>query len=512
MTRPVASWATRAAGAWLAAGLAGAAWGVVATDWTQVDSLEPSLGAAVAIGIVGNVYIGGSRSLTGQGLVPSVWRFSSLGGPTWNIMPWPNPGGVRAVAPRPGGAVDIGGAIFTGTGTGSDAFVARIASDGSTVWITTFHGPAAGDNSVDGIAVTPSSDIVVTGKTTTVGGGPDIWVQMLDISGNPTSQYYVITPGGKDSGLAVAVDAAGSIYVTGYLASPSGIPDLWVGKFLPTTPALTPAPGWPASLTINTSALPGATAYGTGIAVEPDGSLVISGVMTSAEGTSDIYVAKLANGSTIFADGTILWARTIDGGEQDDDTAQAVAVDGSGSIYVTGAVDRMGGGFQDLWVAKFSPDGTTLWESTLDGPGHEADAGLGIAVNAQGLVFATGELTSAFGRPMMVTECLHEYAPPVAGPQPAPGFRAAPNPYRPGSGGPQDAAGIQFAPVPAFSALRIYTLAGSLVAELQDSAGNGIIVWTAKTPGGANVASGVYLYQVTPPAGAAFRGKVVIIR
>jgi len=417
------------------------------------------------------------------------------------------------VARRPAGAVDIGGAMLTGTGTGSDAFVARVYQYGSTVWLSTFHGPAAGDNSVDGIAVTPSSQLVVTGKTTTVAGGPDVWIALLDASGNPLGSYTLLDPSGlKDSGLAVAVDPAGSIYVTGYIGTPGRVRDLWVGKFLPTTPVLTPDPGWPSNLTINTSPSPGATSYGTGIAVGPDGSVVLSGIMTSAEGTADIYVAKLANGSTVFADGTLLWARTIDGGEQDDDEADAIAVDGSGSIYVTGAVDRPGGGFQDRWIAKFGANGTTLWEISVDGAGHDTDIGHGITLDGQGLIYATGETTDAFGKRDMILDVLHEYPAPVAGPPPALSFRTAPNPYRPGSGGSQDAAGIQFAPVPALSTLRIYTLTGSLVTELKDTDGDGIIVWNAKTPGGTNVASGVYLYQVSPPAGAAFRGKVVIIR
>jgi len=501
-------------GGWLlAAGLAGSAWGVVSTDWTQVDPVVPGFGQAVAIGIAGNVYVAGSRSLTGQGLVPSVWKFGPLGYAYWTITPWQTPGDARAVAQRPAGAVDIGGSMLTTPGTGTDAFVARIDQYGATVWVDHFHGPASGDNSVDGIAVTPASQIVVTGKTTTVAGGPDVWIALIDGAGNPLGSYTLLDPSGlNDSGLAVAVDPAGSIYVTGYIGTPGRVRDLWVGKFLPTTPVLTAAPGWPSSFTINTNPSPAATSYGTGIAVAPDGNLVITGVMTSAQGTADIYVAKLANGSTVFADGTILWARTIDGGEQDDDVARAVAVDGSGSIYVTGAVDRMGGGFQDLWIAKFGADGTTLWEISQDGPGHDVDAGFGLTLDPQGLVYATGEITDAFGKQIMLTECLHEYPPPVIGPPPTLSFRTAPNPYRPGSGGAQDAAGIQFAPVPALSTLRIYTLTGSLVTELKDTDGDGIIVWNAKTPGGTNVASGVYLYQVSPPAGAAFRGKVVIIR
>jgi hypothetical protein len=113
---------------------------------------------------------------------------------------------------------------------------------------------------------------------------------------------------------------------------------------------------------------------------------------------------------------------------------------------------------------------------------------------------------------VMTVACLHDYPALAALVPPPPSFRTVPNPFRIGQGGAQAAAGITFAPVAAGSVVRVYTLTGSQVVEMKDSDGDGIIVWDAKNNDGTNVASGVYLYSVTPPAGSAFRGKVVIIR
>ncbi len=85
--------------------------------------------------------------------------------------------------------------------------------------------------------------------------------------------------------------------------------------------------------------------------------------------------------------------------------------------------------------------------------------------------------------------------------------RAAPNPFRPGS-----ATGITFRDLPAGATVRLYTLAGEPVTVLTDTDNDGVIVWDVKNPRGRDLASGVYLYVVTPRSGRVTRGKVVIIR
>jgi hypothetical protein len=306
------------------------------------------------------------------------------------------------------------------------------------------------------------------------------------------------------------VDSAGSIYVTGYVGLPGRLRDLWVSKLDPTTPVLTDAsPAWPITLNVPTAS----TGYGSGIALDPQDNIVVAGAMTGPQGTTDAYLAKIAVGSTAVADGTVLWARTIDGGEQDDDLFTGVLVDPSGNLWATGGVDRPTGAFLNIWIAEFAADGSTLFSMDQDGTGHDDDIGHGIVRDAQGILYLAGETNkSGIGRIMFV-ERLHWYPSQAPGTSAAsPGFKAAPNPYKPGHGGPQDAAGITFGPVDPGSTVRIYTITGSLVAEVTDGDGDGIIVWNAKSPNGAGAASGVYLYVVIPPKGAPFRGKVVIVR
>lgn len=87
-----------------------------------------------------------------------------------------------------------------------------------------------------------------------------------------------------------------------------------------------------------------------------------------------------------------------------DDAANSIAADGSGNIYVTGETSSIDfptttGAFQtshpaNLFVSKLNPSGTALIYSTYLG-GNGKDRGLGIAVDASGKAYITGETSSS---------------------------------------------------------------------------------------------------------------------
>ncbi len=92
-------------------------------------------------------------------------------------------------------------------------------------------------------------------------------------------------------------------------------------------------------------------------------------------------------------------------GGADVDQGSAIAVDSSGSAYVTGSTDSADfpvtpGAFQttlavspDAYVTKLSPDGTSLVYSTYIG-GSDSDQGTGIAVDGNGSAYITGDTSS----------------------------------------------------------------------------------------------------------------------
>jgi hypothetical protein len=152
-----------------------------------------------------------------------------------------------------------------------------------------------------------------------------------------------------ESGAAVAVDAAGNAYVTGYTES---------GDF--------PKPG----------------AFDSTLA-----------------GTSDAFVTKISGS------GAIVWSSYLGGSASDRGTA--IAVDGSGNAYVTGftqssnfpttgGFDTSLGAVQDGFVAKITTSGTLAWSSFLGGADiSPEDRGHAIAVDASGNVFVAGRTVAS---------------------------------------------------------------------------------------------------------------------
>lgn len=83
------------------------------------------------------------------------------------------------------------------------------------------------------------------------------------------------------------------------------------------------------------------------------------------------------------------------------DGANAVALDGSGAVYVTGGTEsadfpvknaykKKWGGYLDVFVTKFAPSGNSLVYSTYWGGPYNDEAGTGIAVDGSGAVYVTG--------------------------------------------------------------------------------------------------------------------------
>lgn len=209
-----------------------------------------------------------------------------------------------------------------------------------------------------------------------------------------------------DAPSAVAVDASGNVYVTGYTTS-ADFP----------TKAAYQSSGAAGDAFVTKLDANGAIVYSTylggsgvdqGLAIAVDSSGVyVAGSTTStnfpmqgalqatnAGGTSDAFVTKLA------ASGASLVYSTYFGGSGTDQAA-GIRVDGSGEAVVVGTTSSTdvttknaiqssyGGGAQDAFVAKLAANGATLVYGTYLG-GSGQDNANAVAVDAAGNAWVAG--------------------------------------------------------------------------------------------------------------------------
>ena len=121
-----------------------------------------------------------------------------------------------------------------------------------------------------------------------------------------------------------------------------------------------------------------------GIAVDDIGNTYVVGRTPPVGGGSDdIYVAK------IDLLGAIVWQKRIS--DTDFDIGYAVSVDASGNVYIAGATRP--DSVYSTFIAKLDSLGGVTWQKTIGGTGTEY--GYGVSVDSTGNVYVTGYTTSA---------------------------------------------------------------------------------------------------------------------
>lgn len=116
------------------------------------------------------------------------------------------------------------------------------------------------------------------------------------------------------------------------------------------------------------------------VAVDGSGNVVVGGSWGG-----DYYTAKYA-----AADGALLWQKRSTGLAGSNDTVRALVVDRNGNVIVTGS--SLGTGSQtDYYTVKYAAaDGALLWEKRYNGPANGNDDATAAALDSSGNVVVTG--------------------------------------------------------------------------------------------------------------------------
>ena len=247
-------------------------------------------------------------------------------------------------------------------------------SQGET-WATDFNGTGNGQDKAYALAVDDSGNAYVTGKSFGSHMGFEYVTGKVDHAGNLLwVKRYVGQGWGDHEAWELTLDSEGNVYVTGHSYGYDAGDDyatikydldgneLWVARYNGT--------GWGMD-------------WAEALAVDDSGNVYVTGLSTGSTTGIDFATVKYD------PDGSELWVARYSGPGYENDVPLALAVDGSGNVYVTGYSERTDTG-NDYLTIKYDGDGNQIWEARYNGPGNDTDMALSLAVDGLGNVYVTG--------------------------------------------------------------------------------------------------------------------------
>lgn len=122
------------------------------------------------------------------------------------------------------------------------------------------------------------------------------------------------------------------------------------------------------------------------IALDQAGFVVVTGYSTGAGTGKDYKTIKYDHS------GLILWEASFNGPINGGDYSNALVIDNTGNIFVTGRVDYGTTG-SDIVTIKYNSSGVQQWFARFNGTGNGLDEGRSIHLDDAGNVYVTGKTT-----------------------------------------------------------------------------------------------------------------------
>jgi hypothetical protein len=280
-------------------------------------------------------------------------------------------------------AVDGSGNIYV-AGETSDSTLSfnyltvKYYPSGDTAWVRTYNGPGDGWDVVSGIAVDGFSNVYVTGNSTDSTTEYDYATVKYYPNGDTAWVRRYDGPANRsDAAYAVTADDSGCVYVTGQVQD-----TITLSGYNSDYATIKYHPEGDTAWVRKYDGPGFSKDQARAIAVDGPGNVYVTGASQSREAFEDYATIKYhSNGDTA-------WVRRYDGPGHLRDEAVSIDVDGSGNVCVTGW--SWNGTDYDYATIKYYPNGDTAWIRRYDGPEHLLDSAVAVAADEWGDVYVTG--------------------------------------------------------------------------------------------------------------------------
>jgi uncharacterized delta-60 repeat protein len=271
------------------------------------------------------------------------------------------------------GNVYVIGASHNNAGADStDWVILKYLPNGTRAWVKRLYTTGADEERPTAMAVDAQGNVYVTGYRYSATTYRDYVTLKYNTAGTLIwSKTYVGTGGDDDIPYALALDPQGNVYVTGSSLDK----DLgWCIATIKYNAAGT-------SLWVKKFNPAGSSSEPRAMAVDPQGNVYVTGVSLGGNTGWDYLTLKYDT------NGNLKWSKRYAGANEDSPTA--IALDVLGNVYVTGysfgSTTR-----EDYLTIKYDNAGNQKWAKRLDGTGHWWDVPAAMAVDAAGNVYITG--------------------------------------------------------------------------------------------------------------------------
>lgn len=276
----------------------------------------------------------------------------------------------------------------------ADIWVAKFDCTGHPAWIQQFG--TSGTDSALKLVVDPFDNFWVTG---TVEGNlfapplglSDVFLAKFDVSGNLVEGHQFGT-GSFDSTYGMELDASGDVFLCGSTqgnlgSAQMGSGDAWIARLSPSG-----NPIWIRQF--------GSDSYDTAQSIVLDGlgGLFVSGYTDGdfagpVIGQSDIWLGRFD------LNGNLLWTQKV--GSDQADLTLGMVCNSAGTAFLSGSTagDFAGPslGEYDFWISAWDHNGTQLWANQFGTA--QNDISYRVALDGIGSVYLTGETEGSFAAP-----------------------------------------------------------------------------------------------------------------